>query len=504
MKRIIALIYLALQDIFCRLLIRVKPLSGLILAPGFEKLRWFTGKMKVYREFERAKGNVPAYGQFLNENGYAEGALYKSGTLVGIPVMDKESYIKKYSIEERCVGGKIPARNVVIDESSGSSGQPTNWARGEKERLQNKRMLQLSMRYLLGEKEHFIINAFALGPWATGINVTMSFTDMAIMKSLGPDVQKICNTLNFFGSQYHYIIMGYPPFLKNLVDTAGIDWHKYDVTFIFGGESMTENMRTYFLDKGISKVYGSYGASDLELNIAAENDFTIALRRALISNPALGRALSLPEGSPIIFQFNPADFYIETNERDEIIISIARPNYLVPKIRYNIQDVGRVVRIKELKKAVQMVGIDIAALSKMRTDMPLLFHFGRADAAVAYFGSKIRQTDVQEAIFSLPEWSSRINSFVITTNEDDSLNKRLTVSLELLPGNEIKEENLHQLQQQLFDSLSKVNQDFREAIRMVPKDAQPTVEVFDLGQGPFAEDDIRIKHKYFRVGKKMA
>ena len=42
------------------------------------------------------------------------------------------------------------------------------------------------------------------------------------------------------------------------------------MSFIFGGEGMSESMRRYLLDKGIASVYGSYGASDLELNIAAD------------------------------------------------------------------------------------------------------------------------------------------------------------------------------------------------------------------------------------------
>ena len=41
-----------------------------------------------------------------------------------LPVMTKENYVKKYSIEERCYDGRIPAAGVVIDESSGSSGMP--------------------------------------------------------------------------------------------------------------------------------------------------------------------------------------------------------------------------------------------------------------------------------------------------------------------------------------------------------------------------------------------
>ena len=41
----------------------------------------------------------------------------------------------------------------------------------------------------------FVINAFALGPWATGMSVSMSIVDVSVLKSTGPDIAKIVNTL---------------------------------------------------------------------------------------------------------------------------------------------------------------------------------------------------------------------------------------------------------------------------------------------------------------------
>lgn len=58
----------------------------------------------------------------------------------------------------------------------------------------------------------------------------MSIVDVAVLKSTGPDVAKIANTLRLFGPHYRYLICGYPPFLKTLVDTAALDWSEYDCT----------------------------------------------------------------------------------------------------------------------------------------------------------------------------------------------------------------------------------------------------------------------------------
>jgi phenylacetate-CoA ligase len=202
-------------------------------------------------------------------------------------VLDKDNYVKVYGIEERCIHGAIPAEDVVIDESSGSSGSATNWVRGSRERMYNARFIKFGFRTMFGKQPLFIINAFAMGAWATGVNVTMSCLKFSKLKSLGPDASKIISTLRQFGVGHNYIIMGYPPFLKQLVDEGGIDWHLYNVTFIFGGESMSEGMRDYLLAKGIKRIYSSFGASDLELNMSAENDFTIGLRKLLRRDAAL-------------------------------------------------------------------------------------------------------------------------------------------------------------------------------------------------------------------------
>jgi len=52
---------------------------------------------------------------------------------------------------------------------------------------------------------------------------------------------------------------------KTLVDGSSIDLNKYNISFILGGECMSENMRSYLLNKGKKKVISSYVATYLEL-----------------------------------------------------------------------------------------------------------------------------------------------------------------------------------------------------------------------------------------------
>jgi len=441
---------------------------------------------------------VPAYKAFLKTRNFSKPSF--SGLVPNIheiPEIDKENYINKFSIDARCVGGEIPTENVIIDESSGSSGTATNWVRGLKERKRNAKMIEFGMKALVGEDPIFVINAFALGPWATGVNVTMSCVSFSKLKSLGPEKEKIENTLKQFGEDHKYVIMGYPPFLKYLVDNSDIEWKKFNITFIFGGESMSEGMRDYLFQKGIKKAYSSLGASDLELNISAENDFTISLRRLLRSNQALQSKILKHTGAlPMIFQYNPTDFLLESSESGELIVTICRPDYISPKIRYNIHDRGHTLSLKELYSILNDLNISLDHLEKPQTDLPLLLHYGRADMTVSFFGSNISPTDIQEVIYSLPELSKIVNSYNLSVNEDKEGNKKLIISLEVQKGKTTEFLDFDKIQSIFFDNLSKINQDFREARKMLPNNSLTTICFEDFGSGSFKQNDIRIKAKY--------
>ena len=495
-KLVIISIYLKLLYYFRALVSQSETTYKILFAPGYESSRFRIGNWRAWRAYKLARKNTPAYKKFLEGKEVRIRVPGLDVDLSSVPIMDKESYIKKFSIEERCVDGKIPTTGVVIDESSGTSGTANNWVRGTGERHAVKFALQTAIHYLIGDKPIFFINAFALGPWATGMNVSMSVVDIAILKSVGPDAQKVINTLKFFGPKYNYIISGYPPFLKGLVDSTEINWSDYNIIAFYGGEGISEPARDYLL-KAFSKVYGSYGASDLEINIAAENDFTIGLRNAAMKNPALSKALFRHGGVPMIFQYNPFDYYIETNDEGELIVTLCRPTNVQPKIRYNIHDLGHVVRVPELKKILHGARMQISDIGKLEADLPLLFHYGRSDQSVAFYGCKITPAEIETIIFSKEELAPHINTFALVVSEDDKLNKKLELALELKEGavNTLDE---NAMTKQIFDALKEANQDFRESSRMIPAGNEPHVKMYAFGTGPFAGNDIRLKKRYIQ------
>lgn len=485
MRTTLIIIYAWILNFTRKIAMLSNPGMKLLFLPGFEKIRFFNGRMKMQAEFYKAIKCVPAYQHFANMHVHS----------TAIPETSKDSFVNKYSIANRCVNGKIPEKGVIIDESSGSSGVPTNWVRGRAERAINMRFIRFGISQLFDSKPKVIINAFAMGSWATGINVSMASVLFSKVKSTGPDCDKIQSTIQQFGKEEEYIIMGYPPFLKFFVDTTQLDLKDYKIHMVMGGEAMSEGLRTYLQAKGIEKVFSSYGASDLELNICSENDFTIKFRKLLIENECLRKELLIDNSIiPMVFQFNPTDFYIETNKEDELLISICRPGYIAPKIRYNIKDKGQVIRHSELVTWLKKNNIDLSILDDCRTDLPLLLHYGRSDQTVSFFGSNISPNDIQEVIFKLPQITSKVSSFCLSIYEDKEENKQLDIHLESTTSNlTFKPENFlkHFLQ-----VLSKINPDFCEALRILPMHQQPKLRLHKFGEGPFSNNDIRIKTKY--------
>lgn len=489
------------------LLMRSDIAYKLLLTPGANNFRTVVGKWKAWFAFEKAKKQCPAYRKFIEEH---PGEVRLNGWVPDfsmIPPMDKGNFIKKFPMQELCHGGKLPTRGAVIDQSSGSTGKPTSWVRGPEERKAVARVIQLAFRHIVGDKQILFINAFALGPWATGMCVSYSICDECLLISTGPDVDKIAGTLEDFGpDDFLYVVAGYPPFLKMLADSKKINWDKYEAIAFYGGEGMSEGMRDYLLG-AFQEVYGDYGASDLEINIAAENAFTVAVRRLMMSNESLrhrinSRLASLPgcerllNSLPHIFQYNQLDYLIETNEQGELLVTLCRAGNVSPRIRYNIHDNGQVLSYEELCSMLKAEGIDPSQLPASIADLPLMLHYGRSDLAASYYGCKIPPSDIEKIVFEHRELSTICNSFRLITAEDAEHNKQLTIAFELSADAEAPED-ADRLSELVLTSLAAQNQDYRESAQIAAqKGVFATVVFYKFREGPFAGSDIRLKNKY--------
>ena len=111
------------------------------------------------------------------------------------------------------------------------------------------------------------------------------------------------------------------------------------------------------------------------------------------------------------------------------------------------------------------------------------------------YGSPESYRKYAEIINADPNLVRQINSFQISSYEDEEINRRLKIRLETvknLPSPLAVTEQLHRT---MFEGLCRVNQDFREVTKMFDRNCVE-LEIYEFETGPFAGRDIRVKNKY--------
>jgi phenylacetate-CoA ligase len=468
------------------------------------RFRWALGRLTEERVAKqgrhraalaawRAWRTVPAYREFLKVNGLDNADV----PFDRLPVMSKDSYIRAYPTERRCVSGSYLAPGVAIDESSGSTGRPYNWVRGIAERVRSRYEMARMIDWALGTRPRIAINAFSMGAWATGVNMGEALELHGVVKSTGPDLDKILHTLEFFGPKPGYFLCGYPPFLKLILDSMlqrGFPVGEYELNGLVGGEGMSEEFRRYLL-KHFRNCFSGYGASDLEMGIAVETPETIAIRGLLNDDAQLRTALLDDHRVPMVFQYNPSTHFMETNEQDELIVTLNYSRVLSPRIRYNIGDEAKLFTRSDLLARLKAMGKSVAVPADRVMPFPYLMLFGRRDQTISIMGANIYPEDVERVVFAQPELASGLASFMISVEDrgQGAVFPRLCVewlteSPPALP--------LADLAVRVRDGLLQINADFRNAMNEYSGALQFDLQVHGFNTGPFAGRARRIKNRY--------
>jgi phenylacetate-CoA ligase len=443
----------------------------------------------------RAWREVPAYRHFLAANGMkSPGSNFRQ-----LPAMNKANYIKAYSIEERCVGGKFLKPGVAIDESSGSSGTPYDWVRGKAERSRTQQTLARILEQMVDNKPRLAINAFSMGAWSTGQNMAQALEKHSTVKSTGPDLDKVLHTLEFFGPHFGYFIAGYPPFLKTVVDAMlerNFPISEYELHGLVGGEAISEELRRYLL-RYFRTCHSGYGASDLEIGVAVETPEAIQIRQ-LLNDDACFRQELLGAGErvPMVFQYNPMCHYLETNAEGDLIVTLNYSKTLSPRIRYNIGDEAKLFTRNELLRRMRELGYSVAARpGVVPLPLPYLFLFGRRDQTISIMGANIYPADVERALYSQPQLAAGLASFMLVVSGDDGSCIHPTVCIEWMTP-VVPELPVEQVARQVEERLAEINSDFRNARIESAMNMKIELAIYGSGSGPFTGKERRIKNRY--------
>lgn len=466
-----------------------------------EDMLFYCSFLKAKKIFWHAYNVVPAYKNFIDKeciNGLPQ-------NFSDIPATSKANYIKEYDISQVLAYGQFPKQGQ-IDTSTGTSGKPTKWIRGFQEMENVKYWIQIASEVALGDTPYIFCNMFALGPWATGITSTYALSGSQLVLSIGPDIEKLYDVLMEFGPEHRYVIAGYPPHMKKLVENAPFDLHKYDIKIVVGGESMSENVYNSIINHGIKAIYSSYGASDLRINIAQQTEFEQELQRlckndTLFKNELLGN----DDRNPTFFHFNPLLDYIEETENQTLLFTDLDQSRVSPRVRYDVGDKGRILRVSYVTSVLKKHGYMITP----KTNLPLLCLYGRGEDCLTFNGCKLMYDDLEYAIAKIQNLNDKVNRYAYNKFEDKNLDQQLEFWIELKKGVGIENIglSLEDLNQQLINALCEVNQDFKAQIEYIKNNEDsrfslPRTFLYFNGTSEMVEEDAHHKIKYiYNIGR---
>lgn len=463
--------------------------------------------LKAVVAFNIYKNSVPAYKDFIKKTNGDFKVNSINAFKKNAPVMSKDSYIYQYSLKSRCIGGNFP-KTGNIDESAGSSGKATMWIRSVKEENKLQKLVEFGMHLTFGaldKNDLVVLNCWSTGPWATGVKFSQLAQRSSIVKSVGTDKKIAIDTIQDLGADFEYLICGYPPFVKEIIDygiSIGLDWNKYRINVLTGGEGFTEGWRD-FIRKTIigsnGEVYSAYGASDIDIGVSFETDLTIRIKQKADKDIRFRKKL-FGEQMPVYFgQYNPLFYYIENTPEGNLLFTTVNTDVCSPKIRYDLKDAGKVFKHNEL---ISIVKEEHPELLKDvdRLKLPFISIFGRSDGTISLDGANIYPSDVQDAIYK-SKYGELINSFFIDVGYSNDQSMFFKVYLELSENVQMKSlQNSIKIELENFirDYLIKENKDYRESIENNEESLSPRIEFVPYEDGVFKQNKKRIKKIYYK------
>jgi len=310
-------------------------INALDVVPANEWLE--LGKKKFLSLFHRAATQVPAYKKFLHKHGVDHQAVATWDDFVKLPTIDKNNYLEKYPLEELCWQDEF-SKQHMISASSGSSGSPFFWFRSSWQEFEASLTHELLFYkfWQIDKKKTLLLVNFSMGMYVAGV-LTQNCGQRLAQKnypltviSPGISITECVRIIKELGGKYEQVILaGYPPFLKDIIDTgskAGIDWAQTDIKFLFAGEGFSEDWRSYLLKQvGANKEdypsFSLYGSADANI-LAHETPASINLRQLASRDSNFAKALfGEIQRLPGYFQYNPLARYFESIEGEIIINS---------------------------------------------------------------------------------------------------------------------------------------------------------------------------------------
>lgn len=460
------------------------------------------GEKSTLGLFQEMAARVPAYKDVLRKHKIVPHKITSIDALKEVPVIDKPTYIDEYPIQDLCWDGKIET-SYMLSASSGSTGKPYFWPRSIEQTDHGKRISELVYHeyFQMDITPTLYIVAFGMGTWIAGTYMMMSTLEYAkdgnpvTVVTPGINKDEILRLIDMGAKSYKQIILvGYPPFVKDVIDTGierGVKWKDIPVKFMFSAEAFTEGWRDHLQKKvGFPNIFTDtiniYGSADVGLN-AHETVSSIFLRRISREKDAVRNALFHTERIPAIYQFDPRLRYFE-KLGDELLVSTRSG---IPLLRYNTKDVGDVLPFGAMKSVLSAHEVDFDAqvkkegVSSLIWTLPFVYLFGRGKFTATIYGITIFPEFIK-IILDHPELEKRTTGkFVLSTEETPSHDQELHMHIELNENTSISQAEEKQMTDTIIHELAAVSSEYRHLLSNIKQKAHPIIIFHEYGDTPY-------------------
>ncbi|MCK2218920.1 phenylacetate--CoA ligase family protein [Actinomadura sp. ATCC 31491] len=447
--------------------------------------------------FHHVATTVPAYGAFLAEHGVDPARVRTLQDFRRLPMTTKDGYVRRHPLPDLCRDGVI---GDMIAVSSGSTGVPSFWPRSASdERVIAARFEEVFRdSFAAAERRTLAVVCFALGTWVGGLFTVNCCRHLAergypiTVVAPGTDRREIARVLPELAPHFDQVVLlGYPPFLKNVVDTEDLPWPEWNLKLVTAGEVFSEEWRTLVCERagiadplrGIASLYGTADAGVL----GNETPLSVELRRFLAARPDVARELFGESRLPSLLQYDPQVRFFEEHEGTLLFSG----DNGIPLIRYHIADQGGVLPYARMLGFARDHGFEPSAPGAER---PFVYVFGRSHFTVSYYGANVYPENIAVGL-EQPEVAGAVTGkFVVEVAEDARRDRHLTVTVELMPGEKPSDEVAQAVGQSILAQLLRLNSEFAA---YVPAPQQmPFVRLRESGDPEYFPPGA--KHRYTR------
>jgi phenylacetate-CoA ligase len=457
--------------------------------------------------FQRAAKEVPAYKDFLATHGVNAKKIKSTDDFVHVPVMQKATYLRQYPLKDLVFPGTAGTLHT-LSASSGSTGKPYLWPRGEAHELEGALIHETIFNQFFGvgkRSRALAIVCFSMGTWIAGTYTLASIKELAAkgydvqVITPGIDKQTLFDVLGDLLPRYETIILaGYPPYIKDVLDEGakgGIVWKNNQMRLLLAGEGISEEFRDYLAKQaGISdagrNIITLYGTADAAI-VAHETPISNFIREVANHRAAARQALFLDERLPSVGQFNPKDKYIEALGRSIIFTT----DWGIPLIRYGIGDEGGVLPYAAARDLLEETVP--GALKKfqhpgLHWKLPFVYLFGRSDLTASLYAVLIYPEHIKAGLRARSVASKLTGKFVMSTEYRKSQDQYLLIRLELAKGVKPTPALAEAVQKAVMKALQRRNIEFRKLHSSLGDRVLPEVQLLAHGDT-----------KYFALGNKQ-